>query len=492
VNAALTFVLGLALTGLVPAVVIAGASPVSVFVAPLIGAVAAGVAVELEVGLGGTILPWFVVVALALNAVALGILLRRKSLPTWEGGGWSLVTLGVLLAALAIPLTGLRAHEVGYDAAVTWTTHALLVSAGHRTLVSGLQNPVYAAWANPDYPPLVPAVNALGFSFAGRSVLILGPELTALLNAAAVGVLATGIATVCRPVTRRGHVLSISVAALMCLVGFAVGGNYVLLGNYGVDGNADLLWSAAAVAAVLWGLVLPRSRSALLVAWSCAVVASLSKNEGLVTAVAVLLLIALRYRRPLLPLRTGAGVPSRREIMTSWGQWGAMWICPAVPGLVWAAQVRLLGVQSDFFGTPQGESIALRTSATVKAMAHHQVVLPVALVIATIGCIWFWNSRRTAGLGHPVWLWAAWAAGTLFIFATYVFGDLEIHGWLASSVDRTTIYSKLVLLVDIAVWALVALNQLLHPRFVEPEAWDHRETHAAPPLPQTVAADTRT
>ena len=289
--------MGLFLTGLLPALALAGASPVSLFLAPLISSVAAGVAVELELGVGGTILPWFVVLVVVLNVLALGALLRRKTFPTWEGGGWSLVSLIVLLIVLVIPLTALRAHEVGYDGAVTWTAHALLYSSGHQFLVTGLKNPAYA---NTDYPPLVPAVSALSFSFAGRTDLILGPELTALLNAAAVGVIATGLTRLCRPVTTGPTCSPIAFAALMCLVAFGVGGDYDL-GNYAVDGFADLLWSAAAVAAVLWGLVLPRTRRNLMVAWSCAIVASLTKNEGLVTASAVLLLIASSVSAPSSP-----------------------------------------------------------------------------------------------------------------------------------------------------------------------------------------------
>ena len=125
------------------ALAIVGVTPVCVFLSPLIGAVAAGVAVELEIGLGGTMLLWFVLVAVILNIIAFAFLIRRRSFPAWETGGWSLVTVVVLLVVLAIPLTGMRAHEVGYDGAITWTTHALLISAGHTTLVSGLQNPAY-------------------------------------------------------------------------------------------------------------------------------------------------------------------------------------------------------------------------------------------------------------------------------------------------------------------------------------------------------------
>ncbi|HEY1652675.1 MAG TPA: hypothetical protein VGG09_12395 [Acidimicrobiales bacterium] len=458
-NAALTFVFGLCLAGCVPAVAAIGLSPATFFLAPFIGAASAAVAVELEVGIGGTMVPWFVVVAVVVNVLSFGILLRRRSFPTWEGGGWSLLLFAGVLGALAVPLIGLRTHEVGYDPAVIWTTHTLLISSGHQTLVSGLQNPVYA-YSSPSYPPLVPAVGALGYAFAGRSVLVLGPELTALLNAAAVGLIATGIAKVSRPATRRGHAVTIALSALICLVCFGVGG------DFGVNGYTDVLWSAAAVGAVVWGLVLPRSRSNLQVAWSCAIVASLTKDEGLLAAVAVLLLIALRFRSPL--LRAGSGdAAARRELVSSWATWVCMVVGPALPGLIWAIQIRTLGIKSYFFGTPQSESLSLRASATVAAMSHYLAVVPAALLVILIGCAWFRGTRRTMQLGHPGWLWAAWAGGVGCIFATYVFGSPEIHWWLSTSVDRTTIFARMLLLTDIAIWTLVALNGLKPGLFEE-------------------------
>lgn len=451
-NAAITFVLGLCLAGCVPAVAAIGLSPPTFFLAPLIGAVSAAVAVELEVGIGGTIVPWFVVVAVVVNVLSVGILLRRRSLPTWEGGGWSLLLFAGVLVALAVPLTGLRTHEVGYDPAVIWTTHTLLFSSGHQTLVSGLQNPAYA-YSNPSYPPLVPAVGALGYAFAGRSALVLGPELTALLNAAAVGLIATGIARVSRPGTRRGHAMTIALSALICLVCFGVGGDYA------VNGYTDVLWSAAAVGAVVWGLVLPRSHSNLLVAWSCAIVASLTKNEGLLAAIAILPLIALRFRPPLLRPK-GGDASAWRELAPSWASWVCMVIGPALPGLIWAIQMRTLGIKSYFFSTPQSESLYLRASATVAAMSHYLAVVPAALLVILIGCAWFRGTRRTMQLGHPGWLWAAWVGVMGFIFATYVFGSLEIHYWLSTSVDRTSIFARMLLLTDIAIWTLIALNAL--------------------------------
>ena len=101
-----------------------------------------------------------------------------------------------------------------------------------------------------------------------------------------------------------------------------------------------------------------------MVAWSCAIVASLTKNEGLVTAIVILLLIAIRYQRPSLAWHDAAGMPVLRASAKSCGKSVAMWIVPAVPGLVWLAQMHFLGVQNYFFGTPTSESLGVRTNAT--------------------------------------------------------------------------------------------------------------------------------
>ena len=144
-----------------------------------------------------------------------------------------------------------------------------------------------------------------------------------------------------------------------------------------------------------------------------------------------------------------------------------MVIGPALPGLVWALQARALGIKSYFFSTPSGESLSLRASATVAAMSHYLAVVPVALFVMLIGCAWFRGTRRTMRLGHPGWLWAAWLGGMGCIFATYLFGSLEIHYWLGASVDRTTIFARLLLLADIAVWSLIALNAISPALFEE-------------------------
>ncbi len=163
--------------------------------------------------------------------------------------------------------------------------------------------------------------------------------MTVLLNACALGLAGAGVAAV----GSRGHQLTrmaaVAAGAAVCLVGFAVSG------SFGISGYADLLYAAAAVGAVIWGLVLPRGTHMLVLARICAAMASLTKNEGLTTALVVLVLIALRYR-PVAPprlWRRRAPSENRRPAVAAawrtarrWSERAAFVVVPALPGLAWA------------------------------------------------------------------------------------------------------------------------------------------------------------
>ena len=235
---------------------------------------------------------------------------------------------------------------------------------------------------------------------------------------------------------------AVAAAGAICVVGFAVSGVFE------IQGYADLLWAAAAVGAVIWGLVLPQSAQALGVAWICAVVASLTKNEGLVTAIAVLVLIALRYRpltRPVLAARR-------------WAERAAFVTVPALPGLAWAGLAHLIGLHNPFFRSTSPESPVTRAGATVAGMAAHLAVAPVDLAVLLVGCWFLRRDRERARLGNPAWLWAACLGSLAIMFGTYMLGGLEIHNWLAASVNRTTIFAQVLLYADLAIWLVIAVD----------------------------------
>ncbi len=451
-RALFVLVVGLGTPGILPALAVARRSPALVFLAPLIAAGMAAAAAVIELGLGGSLVTDYVLVAVVANlAVLAWWRVAGRSHRPWAGPpwGWSIATVVVVLGSVAIPLTALRSPMIGWDANSIWLTHAMMVHGGHHELLTGLQNVAYR-FSNPDYPPLVPAAGALAFAFFGLGNLHLAVDMTVLLSACALGVVGTGIAaagigtgiTVGRT---RGHqpgIAAVAAAGAICLVGFAVSG----VGA--IEGYTDLLWAAAAAGAVIWGLVLPESTQALGVAWICAAVASLTKNEGLTTALVVLVLIALRYRPLTLP-----GPMARR-----WAERAAFVVVPALPGLAWAGLVRLIGVHDAFFMSASAESPATRAGATVLGMAAHLAVAPVDLAVLLVGCWFLRGDRKRARLGNPAWLWAVCLGSLAIIFATYVAGGLEIHGWLGSSVDRTTIFVQVLLYADLAIWLVIAVD----------------------------------
>ncbi|HTZ30063.1 MAG TPA: hypothetical protein VMC83_39070 [Streptosporangiaceae bacterium] len=470
---------GLALPGVLPALAAAGWSAVVVYLAPVIGTVMAAVAAEIELGLGGSVVPDYLAVAATVNitVIAWWVTVRRgtssrhgQAPRTWGAWAWSVLAVIVVAGCLAVPLRALRGAFLTGDGNSIWTTHALMVYGGHHALLSSLLNQSYVI-SNPDYPPLVPAASALSFKFYGLGNLHLGVDMTVLVTACALGVVAMGIVAVSdvaaagRGARWPARVVAVAAAGAIGVVGFAVSGNYA------IEGYADLVWAAFAVGAVIWGLVLPRSPRALAVAWICAAAASLTKNEGLTTALIIIVAIALRYRPFSLP-----GPMARR-----WAERAVFVLLPALPGLAYAGMMRLLGVHDAFFTTGSTETPLTRATATVAGMARFLHVAPLALAVLLAGCWFLRADRQRAGLANPVWLWICGLGSLAVIFVTYVFGDLEIHGWLLHSVNRTTIFAQVLLYTEIAGWLVIAAEGLFGRA---PARADGEPAPASEPMPE--------
>jgi hypothetical protein len=496
-NAPVVLFVGLGLPGLLPALAVAGQSLVVLFLAPLIGAGMAAVGATIELGARGSLGADYAVVAVIVNlaVIAWWLRTRRAARPrdvpaqvsrrTW---GWSVLTVVVLLGCMALPLSGLQAQMFGWDANSIWLTHALMAYGGHHDLLTGLRNVAYQ-FSNPDYPPLVPAAGALAFEFFGTGNLHLAPDMTVLLTACALGVLGIGIAatgtgpdametgiggateTAGSGARRAGRIAGIVAAGAICVVAFAVSNPFA------IEGYTDLMWAAPAAGAVIWGLVLPPSRQALGVAWICAVAASLTKNEGLTTALVIIVLIALRYRPLSLP-----GPAARR-----WAERAAFVVIPALPGLAWAALIKHIGVSDAFFKSGSTETPLYRAQATVDGMWDHLHVLPVALGALLVGW-WFLRRDRTRSrLANPAWLWLACLGSLVIIFITYVAGALPIQSWLDNSVNRTTIFAQVVLYAELAVWMVIAVESAFTSRAEQASAQGSSAGERLPEVPDGAA-----
>jgi hypothetical protein len=453
--------------GLLPALVAARRSPVVVFLAPLIGAAMAAVAAEIELGVGGTLLRCYVTVVLVVNAAAVSWWLAAGRFKTVDNPplGWSLLTVATMAGALILPLTVLRVPLIGWDPNSIWLTHSLMVAGGHHALLTGLRNPALF-FDNPDYPPLVPAAGALELLRFGLGSLHSAVAMTELLTACAIGAVGSLIATAARNGTLAARLCALAAGGAVCLAAYGISGRYV------GTGYTDALWAAAAVAAVICGLVLPRAPQFLLTAWIFAAVASLTKNEGLTTALVILVLIAFRYKplgqQPQRPAH--ASLPGKAWLA---GRQWAIRVCyvvvPALPGLASAELARHIGLQNSFFmGHLILESPGYRAGAALSGMAAQLTIAPAAVAVLLIGSLLLRRDRRQAGLANPAWLWLAWIGSLAIIFTPYVIGQFEIHNWLRTSVARTTIFGQLLLFAEIAIWLVLAVDastgrQVRHP-----------------------------
>jgi hypothetical protein len=174
-------------------------------------------------------------------------------------------------------------------------------------------------------------------------------------------------------------------------------------------------------------------------------------------------LVAFRYRPLGLWRRIGespdGSAPTQRSGLglRSWVERFAFVAVPALPGLAWAALVHVFRIPNRFFGPPSGETVSYRARTAVGSMANHLVVLPVAFGVLLLGTIFLRGYRQRLGLGNPSWLWTTVIAYLALLIATYAVGSYPIHWWLATSVDRTTIFPQAALYADVGVWLAVSL-----------------------------------
>ena len=473
----------LTLAGALPVRMIAGWRPSTPFMAPIGGAVLAGAAGELTVLVDGTELGWFVPLAIGANAAATASWLARRearrSRPVSQSSRWLWVAGGAgivgVAGATAWSLRSVVREDIGLDARSIWLAHATWISKGHTAALAALRDPGLAV-SHSTYPQLGGGAVALGWVATGVQNYRMGQLVLAILTGCAVAcvgsvILEVGIAASARRVSKRASLSRGVVTVVSASAGVAwILGAYGLAGAGATNGSVDLLWSAAAVAAAGFGLVLPLGGEHARAAAVVAVAAGLTKNAGIVTAVLLFALIGTRWllasgrsRGPL-----GVRISRRRGIFAAFA------CAVGAAGVVaWpiGATVRRATSDPDFAG-PHVGSLLRRAQYTWDALTAHLHLAGLALVIAIAATVVLRRARRSAGLGSDTWLWALGLAELLAVVAVYVVGTRSIGAWLSETSGTETLFAESLGLAVLAWWCVTGVVASLGRSEVTPQTTD--------------------
>jgi hypothetical protein len=448
-------VVALAAAGALPVLATVGLRWFAVPLAPLAGAVVAALSANASLTFGGSLLDWFVGLAALGAAAVFGVWVVRPDLgprrsPAGAGGGGVHRAAGVVgfllvVATCAWSLRGLRSPTVGFDARAMWVMRPgwFLQSHGQLLIDMKARGLVLTQSA---YPPLVSASAAVAWKITGVHAARLGVTTVAVLNACALAAAALALVecgrAVARSVNRPWIPMAVGLIAAVLLVVVAAGVTEPFLTN----GYADPLWSLAAVGAVAFGLQLrdeAGSRAATVV---LILVAGTTKNEGLVTALALIVLVTMR----------SIGWAGLRG---AWNRWRAPLViagCELVALAWWPVLMKAIGARGATSTFTASTDLAHRTSATVHGMSPYLHVLVLAVPLSVVGGLALAGVRRRGGVGNDGWAWLALASGLVAVGAALVTGSGAIGPWILSTVHRITEYPILEAWWIIGFWAVVA------------------------------------
>lgn len=404
----------------------------AVMLAPLTGALTCAVAATAMLATGlGTFPRWLAAAMLAQVAGAVPLWLRRRT--ALPHGSWR----DVLCYVLPVIPPALLALDppISWDSHSIWWLHGGLYTHGAQFARQAMGDPALAA-SHMDYPPLASAPVAAVWSVFRGYDFGLAQVTSALVTVSAVAALAYAV----RAVTGAAP------AAVSRLAGVAVAlaawSMYPNLAN----GQSDGLWTAAWVAAavlLLFGAD-PWRRPELPVLLLA--VAALTKNEGLVGALIMAVLVTLR--------------DTRRTRRALW-----VWL-PVAAGGGWRLLAGALGARSDvlspdrisglFAGDPAATGRIAPTLAHLAGVLA--TVLVAAMLAAALGRAFLTRRRRAMGLGADGWLWTMAAGYAVSLVLTYVLSDYDLGWYLSTSAARVSLGVALPACASAACWAAVAVG----------------------------------
>jgi hypothetical protein len=467
----------LSLAGLLPVLALVGPRVISAPLLPLGGAVLAAMAATFYLAFGLSFIGWFVALAAATALVVLISWVRRPDRRPWRRwaaqppppGPWhrpaGIIGAVAILGACIWSLRGLATPTVGFDARALWLMRAGWFLQSHHQLLIDMRLRNLLLYQT-TYPPLVSAVTALAWHVTGNQSDRLGVVVVALLNTCALAVGAFALVEAGRQCAHRARSrlpggddvtatsdapprdasglwplgVSIVVAVLLIFVAFGTTEPFM------TNGYADPIWTLAAVGAVAYGLQLSMNRVNQTVALLLVLIAGLSKDEGLATAVVLLVLLTLRAVCTM-------SAEDRR----------ARWWRPVLPILAvaiaigaWPALIRVLHARGLAMTHSPLHDIPGRARTAFDGFSPYLHVIVLAAPLAIVGGVLLSGLRRRGALANDWWAWAAWAGGLAAVGTAYITGTVPVQQWLVGTVDRVSEFPVLTAWWIVAVWAIVA------------------------------------
>jgi hypothetical protein len=475
VSATIVTMAVLALAGLFPAVALIGLRLITVPLLPLAGAVIAALSATCFIAVGGSFIGWFV--GLAVTGL-LGVSACWALRPGWRprrdrsdhrrlsGRRRSVVaTAGglVILASSVWCLRGLATPTVGFDARALWLARAGWFLQSHQQLLVKMR--VHdVVLVQSVYPPLVSASTAVAWRVTGDQSMRLGVVVIAILNTCALVVAAYALIDAGRQATIRLTAddvedgsgptgVAVGGAPLVPMAVGVVSAGLLVFIAFGVcepfmtNGYADPIWALAGVGAVAYGLQLGINRTNQGVALILLLVAGMSKDEGAVTALGLIALIAVRR------VTTMSGEERRRR-----------WAGPVLIGMAqvaaigaWPLLMRIIGARGETSASFSSlQDWPTRARIAYDGMAPYLHVIALAAPLAVVGGLILAKVRRRSGMANDWWAWAGLVCGLLAVSGAYVTGTADLRVWLVGTVDRVTDFAALAGWWIVAMWAVVA------------------------------------
>jgi hypothetical protein len=172
----------------------------------------------------------------------------------------------------------------------------------------------------------------------------------------------------------------------------------------------------------------------------------MSKNEGTITAAALIGLMTVRW---VVTLPAGR----RRR---AWWRPTLVGVAPLAAIGVWPLLMKALHVRGESTTLSSSSTWPSRAHASFDGMVPYLHVVDLAAPLAIVGGLVLTRVRRNSGAANDLWGWAALAAGIATVGAAFVTGSGDIQPWLLTAVHRVTEFPSLLGWWIVALWAVVA------------------------------------